>query len=126
MERGTWQTRLEAMERYLKPFIAERIKEKIQSVKNVKDESLRQVMTKLLSKAAIKQQSSNFILTYIAVFHLNSSLLTGTYDYQISLMDEQMYLDSEQIEADLKPVFIYTDLEREEELIEIEFRKKSS
>lgn len=117
-------TRLEAMERYLKPFIVDRVKAKIHSVKDEKDDSICQAANNLLLEAAKRQQICTWIPTYLAVFHLNSSLVTGTYEYQICLMDEQMYLDRDQIEIYWKPGKIYADLDQETELIKKELRKK--
>lgn len=54
-------------------------------------------------------------IKYFAAAYLLSSTLTGTFDFQISLLDEQYYLDPMESCIYWKPAFLFINLESDRE-----------
>ena len=77
----------------------------------------------LLWEAVEKQRMDKWKPAYLATFHLHSSLLTGTYQYHVRLMDEQMYFDNDFKECDWFPVFLYGTMEEEKAALSQELKK---
>lgn len=117
-------TRLAEMERYLSPFLTERIKTKIAVIEQKKETSILNKFDEILRDAVKRQQQIEWTPVYLAVFHLTSSLLTKSYTHQICLMDEALYLDNRELEISWYPTFLYDGLEQEESLLVKELRKR--
>lgn len=117
--------RLRDLERYIEPYIIERIIEIIKKVKMKKEQiadpdqaSFIKTVKILIEKALNYQQiDQNWEVKYLSVFHLKSSLITKSYQYQICLTDELFYLDQKQIVADWIPEVIYDQLAEEQKLL---------
>lgn len=117
-------TRLEAMERYLKSFINDQIKGKITAIKKQRLDIIPKEVEEILTAAIEKQKSQIWEPAYMAIFHLNSSLITGTYEYQICLMNGQMYFDDECVRSNWFPAFLYDNLEEEKAALSGELKRK--
>jgi hypothetical protein len=117
-------TRLEAMERYLKPFINDQIKRKITDVKKQRLDIIPKEIEEILSVALEKQKKQIWEPAYMSIFHLHSSLMTGTYEYQICLMNGRMYFDDECVSYNWFPAFLYDNLDEERSALSGELKRK--
>lgn len=117
-------TRIEAMEQYLKPFIYDHVRKKVKSIDPLKYNSVPKEIQDVLWSAVEKQKTDGWVPAHLAVFHLNSSLFTGTYRYQIRLMNEKMYFDDQFEESYWFPAFMYDAIEEEKTVLSQELKSK--
>lgn len=110
-------TRIEVMEQYLKPFIYDHIKKKFKSIDPITYNSVPKEIQNVLWSAVKKQKTDGWVPAHLAVFHLNSSLLTRTYCYQIRLMDEKVYFDDQFEESYWLPSFMYGAIDEEKTVL---------
>lgn len=74
--------------------------------KQCKDEFLK-VMDKLFQKGIEKQMQENKAkVAYLCIFYLKSSIMTGTYQMQINLYDQNLYLDTMDVSVNWDATFL--------------------
>jgi hypothetical protein len=122
--KGDHMTRLEEMERYLRPFLYDRVRKKVAGTEMRVTDCVPKEIEALLWEAVKRQGTETWKPAYLAVFHFHSSLLTGTYQYQVHLMNEQMYFDDNVVECDWFPSFLYGTMEEEKEALSQELKRK--
>ena len=116
-------TRIETMEQYLKPFIYDHVRKKVKSIDPLKYNSVLKEIQDFLWSAVKKQKTDGWVPAHLAVFHLKSSLFTGTYRYQICLMNEKMYFDDSFEEFEWFPSFLYGTMEEEKAVLSYELKR---
>lgn len=110
-------TRLEAMENYLRPFMIDWMKKQIEGIKNEDNIECAELLNNLFLKACKRQQNNVWLPAYLSFYNLNSSYLTKTYQCQVCLSNNNMYLDEEQIYIYWCPSFRNQELETENKWI---------
>ncbi|WP_143322438.1 hypothetical protein [Clostridium sp. HBUAS56010] len=116
-------TRLEAMEQYLRPFLYNQVRKKVICMESRITDCVPKEIEDLLWAAVQRQRTDTWTPAYLSVFHLHSSLLTGTYKYQICLMNEQIYFDDDFEEENWFPAFLYSTMADERAALSQELKK---
>lgn len=116
-------TRLETIERYLRPFLHNLVRKKVMILEQQIADCIPKEIEAFLWAAVERQRTDTWTPAYLSVFHLHSSSLTGTYQYQVLLMDEKMYFDDSLEECDWFPAFLYGSMEEEKAALSYELKK---
>lgn len=65
------------------------------------------ILAKLIQEAVcLKESGAKGEATYLIVSHLYSSFAAGTYEYRLDILDEEMYLDEQEVSAYWTPKFL--------------------
>lgn len=96
--------------------------DKVKRCRTQEEPGLLMVMFKILAKCHNKIAESQEV--YISLFHLKSSIWTGTCEYKIVISDSMLYLDNNSIYENWIPQFIYADVKNLEDAIEKELSKR--
>ena len=116
--------RTEKMREYLKPYIVERVYEKIEEAVHMRENCLLPPVTALLHNALERQEKQpQWRPSYVGLFHLMTSLITESHEYELTIADQQMYLDEYRVIDYWKPEFLYND-EQEERGVRKELEKQ--
>lgn len=109
--------RTETIREYLKPYILKRIHEKTKTAEGVKNDSLIAAVTAALSDAVeMRSMQPAWKPVYMGLFHLMTSLVTESYEYELMITDEQLYLDEFQIVKTWCPDFLYHNVQEEKDI----------
>ena len=107
--------RTEQIREYLKPYIVNRVHEKIEEAVHMKESHLQPSVADLFSGALERQEEQpQWKASYMGMLHLSTSLITESYEYELFIADKQMYLDAHQVIRFWKPEFLYQDAQEEE------------
>lgn len=117
-------TRLEAMERFLKPYAVEWVKEQIPIVKNEPNQEICSLIENLFYDIKGIQSEQEWIPSCLAVFYLESSLYTQTYEYQVSISNRELYMDEARQERFWTPDFMKQDMDLQRKHIRKALTKK--
>lgn len=101
--------RLESIRAYLIPYKTTQVKNKIAKLKTHSEEAKLQHVHTLFQRAIEAQAQSSWEPACLCLFHLLSSIVTGSHDYQLLLANEQMYLDKQQITMGWNAEFLYKE-----------------
>lgn len=95
----------ESKNRFLESSV--QIRNKYKEMQDEITSSIRDVFRNLFQNA-IEMQNNNWKddICYICILYLRSSVLTGSYKYQINLYEDIFYLDQKEIYRDYVPDFI--------------------
>lgn len=109
---------------YLKPYIVDRVHEKIEEAAHMRESCLFSSVTDLL-RNALKQQEKypQWEPSYMGLFHLMTSLITENHKYELTIANQQMYLDEFRVIGCWQPDFLYQD-EVEEKCVRKELEKQ--
>lgn len=110
---------------YLKRFKNEWLIKKIKECWSREEPGLINISKTILSEFnKIQTEDSTHSLTYFSLFHLKSSIWTGTYRYRICASDASLYLDSRMIHKDWVPEHLYSDAKDLKDSVTEELKKK--
>lgn len=106
--------RTEKIREYLKPYIVDCVREKIEEAIHMRENSLLPTTAILLQNALEKQEKQpQWKPSYMGLFHLMTSLITESHEYELIIADQQMYLDEFQVISYWHPEFLYQDVQTE-------------
>ncbi|MBE5982117.1 MAG: hypothetical protein E7248_02300 [Paenibacillaceae bacterium] len=117
-------TRLESIEKYLRPFFYNLVRKKVMIMEQQLTDCIPKEIEAFLWAAVERQKTDTWRPAYLSVFYLHSSSLTGTYRYQVRLMNEKMYFDDNFEEFEWFPAFLYGTMEEEKEVLSYELKRK--
>lgn len=107
--------RIETIREYLKPYIVERVREKIKTTNSTPKNYLISSVADLIREAIEREEmQTQWKPSYMGLFHLMSSLITESYKFELIIADKQMYLDENQVISHWCPSFLYQDVQEEE------------
>lgn len=107
--------RCQRIEKYLLPYRLKWMNERIVSIQSDVRYSIEYGLFPILQKM-IEQVNRNQELgkcreiTFLSIFYLRSSIITGSHEYMIMLADKTLYLDDKRIEWYWKPEQFYKKL----------------
>lgn len=109
---------------YLTPFWDKWMEEKTRKCRNSQEPGLLKQAERMLLRVIEEQRRGDRRqLCYISLFHLRSSLYTGTNRYRICALDETLYLNPPLASASWIPEQLYHDKPALRGLVETELRK---
>ena len=111
--------RVDDMLIYLQYFQRDWIENKIKTCAKTQENGLLPLAKKLLIQGLQKEGES---MAYLTLFHLQSSLWTGSYQYKIVLSNETLYLDPLQVMDHWIPEHLYKDVDELRMRVEWELR----
>ena len=82
------------------------------------DRRFMDLFQQLFSMGVTAQQNGKGAISYLAVSHLYSSLITGTGEFILALYDDRLYFDDDPINIYWSPVFLWEQFNRDMEEIE--------
>lgn len=116
--------RIEKIRKYLTPYIVGRVREKIGEASKIQGDDLIPAVRSLLRCALDRQEKQpQWKPSQMGLFHLMSSLLTESYEYELLLADQQLYLDGFQVTGFWNPEFLYRN-EQEETYVQKELNRR--
>lgn len=116
--------RTEKIREYLKPYLVERVHQKVEETVHIRQSCMLPSVTVFLQEALEQQEKQpQWKPSYMGLFHLMTSLITESHDYEFIIADQQMYLDDFRVISYWRPDFLYQG-EMEEVSVKRELEKR--
>lgn len=107
--------RIETIREYLSPYIVSRIHKKIEEAGRMRGDCLISFAAAAIHDALQREeQQPQWKPSYMGLFHLMTSLITGSHEYELIIADKRMHLDESQVVSYWRPEFLYQDKQEEE------------
>ncbi|RFZ75721.1 hypothetical protein DS742_27495 [Lacrimispora amygdalina] len=116
-------TRLESIEKYLRPFFYNLVRKKVMIMEQQLTDCIPKEIEAFLWAAVERQKTDTWRPAYLSVFYLHSSSLTGIYQYQVRLMNEKMYFDDSFEEFEWFASFLYGTMLEEKAVLSYELKR---
>ena len=87
-------TRLESIEKYLRPFFYILVRKKVMIMEQQLTDRIPKEIDDFIRAVIERQKTDTWRPAYLSVFYLHSSSLTGTYQYKVRFMNQKMYFEN--------------------------------
>lgn len=113
-----WEKRLEEKQNQVEAFFQKHQEEIIRDFCN-------SIIENLLSDTAYKQEEGEQEeVLFLGISYLHSSLVTGTYEYEINLFNQLLFADEKRKSMYWHLYFLYQNIEEDEAFLQKELRKR--